>query len=179
MSVLTAVVVLGWGCLAVLTLAMAGMLRQLRELRAEVAQLGAPPWRAVTGRRVPELAGAEPLVLLVLDPGCSFCDAVHEPFTRLASQHRARFEVLSPQARLPAEPAIGQWADTPNIRSRVDPGLLTELDLPWAPALLLVSADGTVLAGQPVVSPERLDEQVADLLNTAPLNTATHQQGAS
>jgi hypothetical protein len=167
-SVLTAVVVLGWGCLAVLTLAMAGMLRQLRELRVEVAQLGVPPWRAAIGRRVPELAGAQPLVLLVLDPGCSFCDAVHAPFTRLASERSGvRFEVLSPRARL-------QWADTPNIRSRLDPGLLRELDLPWAPALLHVGADGTVLAGQPVVSPERLDEQVADVLNTP-----MHQQGTS
>jgi hypothetical protein len=158
-SVTTAALVLSWGCLALLALAMAGILRQLRELQAEVAQLIAPPWRAATGRRVPELAGADPLVLLVLDPGCSFCDAVHEPFTQLAGEHPAtRFEVLSPRAR---------WADTPTIRSRVDPGLVTELDLPWAPALLHVGADGTVLAGQPVASPERLDEQVASLLNTA------------
>ncbi|MGA8519375.1 MAG: hypothetical protein WB735_14810 [Pseudonocardiaceae bacterium] len=155
----TAALVLSWGCLALLALAMAGILRQLRELQAEVAQLSAPPWRAATGRRVPELAGADPLVLLVLDPGCSFCDAVHEPFTQLAGEYPAtRFEVLSPRAR---------WADTPTIRSRVDPGLVTELDLPWAPALLHVGADGTVLAGQPVASPERLDEQVASLLNTA------------
>jgi hypothetical protein len=90
---------------------------------------------------------------------------VHEPFTRLAGEHPGtRFEVLSPRSR---------WADTPNIRSRVDPGLVTELDLPWAPALLHVGADGTVLAGQPVASPERLDEQVASLLNTA-----LHRQGA-
>ncbi|MGH3833633.1 MAG: hypothetical protein ACRDRS_24885 [Pseudonocardiaceae bacterium] len=165
MSVLTAVAVLGWGALAVLTLAMAGILRQLRELQAEVAQLGAPPWRAAAGRRVSALAGVEHLVLLVLDPGCGFCDTVHEPFTRLAGEHPdTRFEVLSPRAR---------WSGTPNIRSRVDPGLVTELDLPWSPALLHVTADGTVLASQPVTSPERLEEQVADLLNTT-----TRQQGA-
>ncbi|MGB9280626.1 MAG: hypothetical protein WCB57_11170 [Pseudonocardiaceae bacterium] len=159
MSALTAALVLSWGCLAVLALAMAGILRQLRELQAEVAQLGAPPWRAAAGRRVAGLAGAGPLVLLVLDPGCSFCDSVHEPFTRVAGEHPGvRFEVLSPRAR---------WADTPDIRSRVDPGLVAELDLPWAPALLHVDADGTVLAGQPVASPERLDEQVASLRTTA------------
>ena len=129
-SALTAALVLSWGCLAVLALAMAGILRQLRELQAEVAQLSAPPWRAAAGRRVAELAGADPLILLVLDPGCSFCDAVHEPFTRLAGEHPGtRFEVLSPRTR---------WADTPNIRSRVDPDLVSELDLPWAPALLHV-----------------------------------------
>jgi hypothetical protein len=166
MSVLTAAVVLGWGCLAVLTLAMAGILRQLRQLQAEVVQLGAPQWRGAPGRRVPALVGAAPLLLLVLDPGCSFCDAVHEPFTRLAGEHPGtRFEVLSPRAR---------WADTPNIRSRVDPTLVTDLDLPWAPALLHLGADGTVLAGQPVRSPDRLDEQVAGLLNTA-----MHRQGTS
>ncbi|MGH3825604.1 MAG: hypothetical protein ACRDQX_00290 [Pseudonocardiaceae bacterium] len=171
MSVLTAAAVLGWGCLAVLTLAMAGILRQLRELQAEVAQLSAPPWRAAAGRRVPALAGAEHLVLLVLDPGCSFCDAVHEPFTRLADGHPdTRFEVLSPRER---------WAGTPNLRSRVDSGLVTELDLPWAPALLHVAADGTVLASQPVTNPERLEEQVAELLNTKSLNTTMRRQGAS
>jgi hypothetical protein len=157
--------------LALLTLAMAGMLRQLRELQAEVARLGAPPWRAAAGRRVLALAGAEHLVLLVLDPGCGFCDAVHEPFTRLAGEHPgARFEVLSPRAR---------WEPTPAVRSRVDPGLVAELDLPWAPALLHVAADGTVLAGQPVTGPERLEEQVAELLNTELLNTRMRQQGVS
>jgi hypothetical protein len=166
MSVLTAAVVLAWGCLAVLTLAMAGMLRQLRELRVEMAQLGAPRPQAVTGRRVPELAGAGPLVLLVLDPGCSFCDVVHEPFTRLAREHPGtRFEVLSPRDR---------WASASDVRSRVDQRLVTELDLPWAPALLYVGPDGTVLAGQPVRSPERLGEQLASLRNAA-----AHGQGVS
>jgi hypothetical protein len=165
-SVLTAAVVLAWGCLAVLTLAMAGMLRQIREVQAAVARLGAPPSPAAMGRQVPQLAGAGRLVLLVLDPGCSFCDAVHEPFTRLAGEHPdIRFEVLSPRAR---------WAGASAIRSRVDQGLITELELPWAPALLHVDADGTVLAGQPVRAPEQLGEQVTNLLSTA-----AQRQGAS
>jgi hypothetical protein len=171
MSVLAATVVLAWGCLAVLALAMAGILRQLRELQAEVARVGAPPWRSATGRRVPELAGDGALMLLVLDPGCSFCDTVHEPFTRLAGEHPGtRFEVLSPRAR---------WVDTPDIRSRVDPGLVAQLDLPWAPAVLHADADGTVLAGQPVESPERLDEQVTGLLNTALPTSAMPGQGVT
>ncbi|MDQ4009947.1 MAG: hypothetical protein M3228_04460 [Actinomycetota bacterium] len=166
MSVLTAAVVLAWACLAVLTLAMAGMLRQLRELQAEAAQRGAPQQHAMVGRRVPELAGAGPLLLLVLDPGCSFCDTVHEPFARLAREHPGtRFEVLSPRDR---------WVGAPGVRSRVDHKLVTELDVPWAPALLHVDSDGTVLAGQPVQSPERLGEQFASLQNTA-----VHWQGAS
>ncbi|MGH3814980.1 MAG: hypothetical protein ACRDUV_21470 [Pseudonocardiaceae bacterium] len=163
---LTAVVVLAWGCLLVLTLAMAGMLRQLRELQTEVAQLAAPQQHTITGRRVPALAGAGSLVLLVLDPGCSFCDTVHEPFTRLAREHPGtRFEVLSPRQ---------QWAGSPDVRSRVDQALVTELELPWAPALLHVDRDGTVLAGQPVQSPEQIGEQIARLLSTA-----MHRQGAS
>lgn len=159
MSVLTAAVVLAWGCLIVLTLAMAGMLRQLRELQAEVAQLGAPRrtrWGGDASRRVAELAGRGPVLLLVLDPGCSFCDAVHAPFTRLAGEHPGiRFEVLSPRAR---------WEGPPEVRARVDQRLVAELDLPWAPALVLADADGTVLAARPVRSPEGLGEQVASLL---------------
>jgi hypothetical protein len=161
MSVLAAALTLAWGCLAVLTLGMAGMLRQLRELQAEVVQLrseqGSQPWRATMGRRVPQLAGAGPAVLLVLDPGCGLCDEVHEPFTRLPAEHPGiRFEVLSPRAR---------WADSPGIRSRIDPALIAELDLPWAPALLHVDGDGTVLVAEPVVAAQQIAQRVAGLLN--------------
>ena len=166
MSVLTAAVVLAWLCLAVLTMAMAGILRQLRQLQTQVTQLGTPPWRHAAGRRVPALAGESPLILLVLDPGCSMCDSVHGPFTELAARHPGtRFEVLAPRAR---------WAATPQIRSRVDPDLVAELDLPWAPALLHADARGMVLAGQPVAAPERLGEQVAGLLDPT-----LHRQGVS
>ena len=172
MSVLAAAVVLAWGCLVLLTLAMAGMLRQLRELQADVAQLGAtglggvPRWRDGAGQRLAELAGPGRLMLLVLDPGCSFCDAVHAPFTRLADEYPGtRFEVLSPRQR---------WSAPPGMRCRVDQELVTELDLPWAPALVLADADGAVLAARPVQSPDRLDDQVASLLTTEPV--ASHQQ---
>ncbi|HZS23267.1 MAG TPA: hypothetical protein VFA63_20030 [Pseudonocardiaceae bacterium] len=172
MSVQSAMLTLAWGCLAVLTLAMAGMLRQLRELQAEVIALradqGMQPWRATVGRQMPQLAGAGPAVLLVLDPGCGLCDDVQEPFTRLPAEYPGvRFEVLSPSRLRP------HWADAPNIRSRVDAALVAELDLPWAPALLHVDSDGTVLAAQPVVAAQQLSEQVAGLLNTAMV-----QQGA-
>ncbi|MGH3696985.1 MAG: hypothetical protein ACRDRX_23905 [Pseudonocardiaceae bacterium] len=168
MSVLAAAVTLAWGCLTVLTLAMAGMLRQLRELQTEVVQLraeqGRQPWRATTGRRVPQLAGEGDLVLLVLDPGCGLCDAVHEPFTRLAAgQPGTRFEVLSPRASRAGQ----HWGGAPSIPSRIDPDLIAELELPWAPALLHVAEDGTVLAGRPITSSERISEQVAGLVNGA------------
>ncbi len=173
MSVLAAAVTLAWGCLTVLTLAMAGMLRQVRELQTEVTQLraeqGTRPWRATTSRRVPQLAGEADLVLLVLDPGCGLCEAVHEPFTRLAAGHPGtRFEVLSPRAHK-------HRAGAPSIPSRIDPDLVAELDLPWAPALLHVDDDGTVLAGQPITSPERISEQVANLLTGS---RAVPRQGA-
>lgn len=169
MSVLAAALALAWGCLVVLILAMAGMLRQLRELQTEVVALrseqGMQPWRATLGRRVPEMAGAGPAVLLVLDPGCGLCDEVHEPFTRLPAEHPGtRFEVLSPRAR---------WADAPEVRVRVDPTLIADLELPWAPALLHVDGDGTVLAARPVVAAQQMHQQVAGLLNTAMV-----QQGA-
>lgn len=170
MSVLTAAVVLAWGCLVILTLAMAGMLRQLRELQTEVAQLGMPAqWRGGTGRQVTELAGEGALMLLVLDPGCSFCDSVHAPFTRLAGEHPGtRFEMLSPRDR---------WPGPPEVRSRVDQRLVAELDLPWAPALVLADQGGTVLATRPVHSPDRLGEQVTSLLRTD--LTAPQGPGAS
>jgi hypothetical protein len=172
MSVLAAMLTLAWGCLVVLTLAMAGMLRQLRELQTEVVALraaqGMQPWRATVGRPMPQLAGAGPAVVLVLDPGCGLCDEVREPFTRLPTEYPGiRFEVLSPRA------LRQHWVAAPNITSRVDAALVTELDLPWAPALLHVDDDGTVLAAQPVGAPQQIDQHVAGLLNTAMV-----QQGA-
>lgn len=156
MSPLTAAVVLAWGCLAVLTLAMAGMLRQLRELQAQLAGLRTPAWRAGSTRRFTALAGAQPALVLVLDPGCGFCDAVHEPFTRLAREYPdTRFEVLSPRP---------PWEATPPVHSRVDERLVAELDLPWAPALLHTGTDGSVLHGEPVAHPDTLAEQVRRLL---------------
>jgi hypothetical protein len=164
--------VLAWGCLVILTLAMAGMLRQLRELQTEVARLGTPQqaqWRGSTGRQVTELAGVGVLMLLVLDPGCSFCDTVHAPFTRLAGEHPGtRFEVLSPRTR---------WPGPPEVHSRVDQRLVAELDLPWAPALVLADPGGTVLATRPVQSPDRLGEQVTSLLRAG--LTAPHGPGAA
>lgn len=158
MSVLAAAVVLAWVCLVVLTLAMAGILRQVRELQSDVAQLAVPRQRTSSGRSMPDLAGTGPLVLLVLDPGCSLCDAVAPPFTRLAAAHPGtRFEVLAARDR---------WPGTAEVRSRVDPDLVAELDLPWAPALVAADPAGTVRAIQPVHSPERLDEQVNALLHT-------------
>lgn len=169
MSVMTAAMVLAWACLIILSLAMAGMLRQLRELQAEVAHLGAPRWSDNTLRQVRELAGEGPLLLLILDPGCSSCDAVHKPFSQLSAVYPStRFEVLAPTAR---------WADAPQVRSRVDQRLVAELGLPWAPALLHADATGTVLATQPVPSPDQLGEQVAGLLGNG-LATAPKPGGS-
>jgi hypothetical protein len=173
MSMLAAALALAWGCLIVLTLAMAGMLRQLRELQTEVAALRSEqamqPWRATMGRRMPQLAGTGPAVLLILDPGCGLCDEVHEPFTRLPAEYPGvRFEVVSPRP-----PRQQDWANGPSVGSRVDPALVAELDLPWTPALLHVHDDGTVLAAQPVVAAGQIHQQVAGLLNAAMV-----QQGA-
>jgi hypothetical protein len=167
MSMLAAALALAWGCLIVLTLAMAGMLRQLRELQTEVVQLrseqGMQPWRATMGRRVPQLAGTGPAVLLILDPGCGLCDEVHEPFIRLPAEYPGvRFEAVSPRP-----PRQQHWVDAPSVVSRVDPALVAELDLPWAPALLHVDGDGTVLAAEPVVAAQQLSQRVTGLLNRA------------
>jgi hypothetical protein len=90
------------------------------------------------------------------------CDEVQEPFTRLPAEYPGiRFEVLSPRA------LRQHWAAAPNITSRVDAVLVAELDLPWAPALLHVDDDGTVLVAQPVGAPQQIAQHVSGLLNTA------------
>ncbi len=159
MSVLVAALVLAWVCLILLVLAMAGMLRQIRELQADVAQLSPRGRRPVVGQQVAALAADTSTVLLVLTPGCGFCEVAYRMVAELAGAHPSvRFEALSHRAP--------DWPTRPELSVRVDERLFAELDVPWAPALLVVDPSGTVVSARPIGSEEALREQLAELLGT-------------
>lgn len=160
MSVLVAALVLAWVCLILLVLAMAGMLRQIRELQSDVAQLSPRGRRPLVGRRLDELAGDTSTVLLVLTPGCGFCEVAYDIVAEIARAHpRTRFEALSFRNV--------DWSTRPSLRVRVDERLFAELDVPWAPALLVVDPSGTVVSARSIGSEESLREQLNELLGTA------------
>ncbi|MPZ66541.1 MAG: hypothetical protein GEU83_13865 [Pseudonocardiaceae bacterium] len=160
MSVLVAALVLAWVCLILLVLAMAGMLRQIRELQADVAQLTPRGRRPLVGRQLDALAGDTSTVLLVLSPGCGFCEVAHRMVAEFAAAHpQIRFEALSFRA--------ADWPADPSLPVRVDERLFAELDVPWVPALLVVDGSGTAASARPIGSEEALREQLSELLDTA------------
>ncbi|MGH3978698.1 MAG: hypothetical protein ACRDRZ_06820 [Pseudonocardiaceae bacterium] len=157
MSLMAAALVLAWICLVLLALAMAGLLRQVRELQADVAELSTQGSRPLVGRRVDALATGSRTVLLVLAPGCGFCEPAYRTAVALAGDHPdTRFEALSFRAV--------DWPTSPAVAVRVDERLFAELDVPWAPALLIADTQGTVVAARPIQSTGELRSHLADLL---------------
>lgn len=160
MSVLVAALVLAWICLILLVLAMAGMLRQIRELQADVAELTPRGRRPVVGRQLEALATDGGTVLLVLTPGCGLCEVAYRMVAELAAAHReTHFEALSFRDV--------DWSTDPPLPVQVDEALFAELDVPWAPALLVVDSSGTVVTARPIGSEEALREQLDELLGIA------------
>ncbi|MQA15822.1 MAG: hypothetical protein GEV09_17190 [Pseudonocardiaceae bacterium] len=160
MNVTTAALVLAWICLVLLVLAMAGLLRQIRELQADVAGLSPRGRRPVVGRQVSALAGNTRTVLLVLSPGCPFCQVAYRMIAEAAEAHpEIRFEALAFRA--------AGWDTSPAVPLRVDEQLFADLDVPWAPALLAVDPSGIVVSARPVGSVDALTEQLRDLLDGA------------
>jgi hypothetical protein len=149
MSATAAALVLTWLCLILLAFAMAGLLRQVRDLQSDLAELGAQGARPLRGRRVAELAGA-PGAILVVDPGCGVCVPVLRAFAGMAaSVPDRRFEVLCYRAS-------PDWPDLAGVNVRVDERLYRQLDVPWAPALLTTDADGVVTSARPIDEPDDL-----------------------
>ena len=156
MSVMAAAMVLAWICVVLLAFGLAGVLRQVRDLQVELAQIGGQGQRPLRGRQVAEYAGAK-TVVLVIDPACSLCIAVVGTFAEQAtSTPGLRFETLSYRTS-------DDWPDSAHVHRRVDERLYQRLDVPWTPALLVTDLEGVITSVRPVESPEDLRHQVATL----------------
>jgi hypothetical protein len=96
----------------------------------------------------------------VLTPGCGFCEVAYRMVAELAAARpQTRFEALSFRA--------ADWPTRPSLPVRVDERLFADLDVPWAPALLVVDPSGGVISARPIGSEEALREQLDELLGTA------------
>ena len=159
MSFLVAVLVVTWLAIVVLALALAGLIRQVRDLAAAVRSRGRSPL-ALRSDAIPSLRstdGTSRTVLLVVDDACTTCHLVAPEFITLASSAAdTEFRVLTYAEGTRA------WLDGTDIVVDVDEEAYRLLNVPWRPALVLVDADGTVLEAKPVGSIDSLRRTVEE-----------------
>ncbi|MFN2494573.1 MAG: hypothetical protein ABR608_01495 [Pseudonocardiaceae bacterium] len=162
MSITAAALVLAWLCLILLAFALAGVLRQVRGVQAELASLGASsvrgPGRGVlVGRTVPALSTGTVSAVLVIDPGCSRCGPIFEEFGSVAAL-RGSLHCSALSFRRGEH-----WPSSAAVPLRIDGELYADLEVPWSPALLVIAPDGTVLRAAPLRSPEDLRVQIQQI----------------
>ena len=161
MSVQASALILAWITIAMLALALAGLLRQVRALSAQMAQAPARA-SALTGAPAPEFQGAalqwdRPTLLLFVSADCSICQERLRDLEALAEQDGK----LSYVAVFP-----GPTDDLPTRRVRVlqnQSAAFQTLSIPVTPFGVVVGADGVVSRATPVGSASALQ----DLTGTA------------
>lgn len=153
MSFLTAVLTLAWLAIIVLAFALAGVVRQLHDIK-EAMRHGRglpPPYGSATLPALQSMSGANRTVLLVVDDACATCRLI---FPEYAAQARhvpdQEFRVLT------YAESSRSWLDGAGVRVDVDPDAFGQLNLPWRPALVLIDSDGSVLDARPVGSVQSL-----------------------
>jgi len=157
MSFLTAVLALAWLAIIVLAFALAGVVRQLHDVKEAMRQgRGLPPrYGSAALPALRSMSGANRTVLLVVDDACATCRLI---FPEYAAQARdipgQEFRVLT------YTESSRSWLDGAGVRVDVDPDAFGQLDLPWRPALVLIDSDGSVLDARPVGSVQSLQRTV-------------------
>lgn len=153
-SVQTAALILAWMAIIVVALALAALVRQVRELRAVVIEGFGTSF--LTGSAPQRLwpAGGRQAVVLVGDAGW-LAEELLTAFEALArdAAERAAFTVLlggrTPLDRPPSSvPVIA------------DPPAAEALRLPWQPAVVHIDRDGKLLDAAPAGSVETLNRAV-------------------
>lgn len=160
MSVATALLTLAWIAIVLLSFAFAGLLRELRELRHAVAELGPAPRPGVVGRRLPRLAApadgpARPTVLLVVNHGCGACR------TALAALKEHAERATDRRLAVLAYDDSPDWHVSDRIDVVVDADLYRDLELPWTPGLLTLDETGTVTGAAGVATAGDVHDRMA------------------
>jgi hypothetical protein len=136
MSFTTSALLLSWVAILLLSLVVAGLIRQVHALAQgapRTARLGPPP-----GSRAPEFDRLGPGLLLFLDRDCGTCTEV---LTAATGPGKA---IYAGPAPADAGTALTVLAD--------EPGLFTAYHVPATPFAVLVDDSGVVLAAEPVGS---------------------------
>ncbi len=188
MEALVGAVVLAWLALALLAFAMAGMLRQLRDLQAGVAGavgmaaagdtaalgVGTIPDKPETPASVRPRDDAVCAVVLLVDENCPVCAEVAPGFDDLANKSSAAvdFVVL---ARTP----VAKFAGLTGARFVADPAACNLLDPGWRPAIVVLDRAGAMVTREPAGSAKVVDAVVTDAeaLAEATASAPTQQNG--
>ncbi|MFD2078985.1 hypothetical protein SAMN05421678_102248 [Actinopolymorpha cephalotaxi] len=174
METLVGAVVLAWLALVLLAFAMAGMLRQLRDLQAGVASaagvpataggaahsalgVGTIPDNPQTPLSVRPRDDAACALVLLVDDNCPVCAEVAPYFDDLANKSSAAvdFVVL---ARTP----VAKFAGLTGARFVADSIACHLLDPGWRPAIVVLDRAGAMVTREPAGSKKVLDAVVTD-----------------
>ncbi|HEX2299228.1 MAG TPA: hypothetical protein VHH34_12060 [Pseudonocardiaceae bacterium] len=164
MSFLAALLALAWLAIIVLAFALAGVLRQLHDIRETMRHgRGLPPRHgsgAIAALR--SASDTDRSILLVVDDACATCRLIFPEYAAQAREIPGReFRVLT------YSEASRAWLEGAGVRVDVDPDTFRQLDLPWRPALVLIDPDGTVLDARPVGSAQSLQRTMDEFCKTA------------
>jgi hypothetical protein len=166
MSATTAAVVLAWMALLVLAFALAGTLKQLRDVQAALVELGARVGRSVAPRQLRPSSADRRAAVLLVDRNCAVCPEVLAEFLRLAPEVATRVD-----ATVLSHADDERWeavrrADA--VRLVVDRAAYHQLDPGWRPAVLSIDAQGSVRSAIPAGSGEALREAVQVIASRSP-----------
>lgn len=159
MSFTSAALLAAWIVITLMTFAMAGLLRQQRDLQAAVARLGGSAKRAPAPVRLRPTRESTTLAVLIADHRCATCPDVLREFLRLAPELPSSMEAVVLTYSAGNSDGSGAWADverSPDVRLVIDADAYHVLDPGWRPALLQIDHEGAVVREVPTGSPEAL-----------------------
>jgi hypothetical protein len=157
MSVQTTALILAWVAIALLALALSGLLRQVHLLRLGQSrpQLDSGP---TVGSLAPELNGdmewPRPTVLLFADRGCSSCDRLLPVFETIAQSNTGvDFKVVFP--------GDANGFHSPHVETLTDQArLFAQFRIPATPYGVAVGHEGEVADASPIGSSSLLQQFV-------------------
>jgi hypothetical protein len=147
-----AALALAWVAIAVVALAVAGLIREVRELRAVLVDGFGVSF--LTGEVPPALrpaAGKTDAIVLAAEQGTVSPDLLAAFAGAARAAAGSDFKVLVGDIRFKAEPSPA------GVTAVADPRAFQCLRLPWYPALVHVGADGALSDAAPVGSVEALE----------------------
>jgi hypothetical protein len=176
MSPTAAGLVLAWLAIVLLALALAGLLRQLRDVQVALHL----DRRTVPVPAAPELvrpaAGEQHCIVLLVAEHCGVCHDVLPDFAAAATGAPADVGfVLLAADPTEAERVAGQ-ADQSRLRVVGDAVSYHRLNPGWLPAVVLVDGSGQVVAAEPVGSPPALRTAVTQFAGWRPAAPAPARQ---
>ncbi|MET9023732.1 hypothetical protein ABZV93_27540 [Actinopolymorpha sp. NPDC004070] len=171
MQALVGAVVLAWLALALLAFAMAGMLRQLRDLQAGVAaavgvtvaadggagSVGTIPHTPETPLSVRPRDDAMCAVVLLVDDNCPVCAEVAPYFDDRANGSSAALDFV-----VLARTQVAKFAGLTGARFVADPAACHLLDPGWRPAIVVLDRAGAMVTREPAGSKKVVDAVVTD-----------------